>query len=259
MSLWSRPAGRVRAVLLTVGVLAVSGPVGGAVAVPGAAAASCPPTQLAPTRTAPGPGRTVALTFDDGASQYTPRILAVLRAARVRATFFDTGAHDAAHPDWARQIAAAGQLLANHSWSHPRLAALTGAAQAAEMDRTSTTQSLLTGDTPCFLRPPFGSYDAATLTAAHARHLAVVMWSVDTGDWHQSAQLSTYWTAFIIQQASLGLRQSHPIVLMHARKGSTEPEWRVAAERENTIAALPAIISMYQAAGYRLVDLTGHT
>jgi len=169
------------------------------------------------------------------------------------------GAHDAANPGYARLILAAGQLLANHSWSHPNLATLPVSAQGAELDRTSTVQRQLSGATPCFLRPPYGSYNSATLTAAHARRLAVVMGSVDTGDWRQSPRLSGYWTAAIIRQAGYGLRQSHPIVLMHSGKASHEPERQVAAERENTIAALPHIIAMYRAAGYRLVDLTGRS
>jgi len=269
MSVLSRRGVRCGLALLTAGMVGSAGGVGSAalaaaplpaagVGAP-APASLCPPTGIAPVRTAPGTGRTVALTFDDGASVYTPRILAVLRAARVRATFFDTGAHDAANSGYARRVLAAGQLLANHSWSHPNLATLPVSAQGAELDRTSTIQRQLTGVTPCFFRPPYGSYNSATLTAAHARRLAVVMWSVDTGDWRQSPRLSGYWTAAIIRQAGYGLRQSHPIVLMHSGKASHEPERQVAAERENTIAALPRIIAMYRAAGYRPVDLTGRS
>src|SRR4051812_510389 len=81
------------------------------------------------TRTPAGPGpagaitmtatRAVALTFDDGPDPVTtPRILDLLRANGVKATFCVIGtlAHD--HPDLVRRIAAEGHTLCNHSWRH---------------------------------------------------------------------------------------------------------------------------------------------
>ena len=60
----------------------------------------------------------MALTFDDGPGPYLPQILAVLARYDVRATFFDTGSHDAAFPALTRRIVSDGHLLADHSWDH---------------------------------------------------------------------------------------------------------------------------------------------
>ncbi len=206
---------------------------------------------------APGVGKTVALTFDDGASPSTPEILSVLASYQVPATFFDTGLHDAAHPEQARQITRCGHVLGNHTWSHLDLEPLCLDQQINEMDRTSAEQVRLTGLAPRLFRPPYGRYNEATLHAARRRGLRVALWSVDTGDWEQSSTISDYWTGEIVRRASSGLQQRHPLLLMHAGKASHEPDSEVATERHNTVAALPYIIEMYRDSGYRFVDLLG--
>ena len=62
----------------------------------------------------------IALTFDDGPSESTPRILELLAAHSTRATFFMCGANVARLPAIARAAAAAGHEIANHSYSHSR-------------------------------------------------------------------------------------------------------------------------------------------
>ncbi|MDE2182108.1 MAG: polysaccharide deacetylase family protein [Alphaproteobacteria bacterium] len=66
-------------------------------------------------------GHEIALTFDDGPNAYTTRVLDVLKANNVKATFFIVGKMAKAHPDILARIAAEGHLLANHSASHPEL------------------------------------------------------------------------------------------------------------------------------------------
>ena len=63
--------------------------------------------------------RTVALTFDDGPSRYTPRILALLRRLRARATFFVVGDLAERYPSLLRREARAGMGVGNHSYAHP--------------------------------------------------------------------------------------------------------------------------------------------
>ena len=64
-------------------------------------------------------GTQVALTFDDGPDpRLTPRLLDLLAAAGVKATFCLIGRKAAAHPGIVARIAAEGHTLCNHSWSH---------------------------------------------------------------------------------------------------------------------------------------------
>jgi peptidoglycan/xylan/chitin deacetylase (PgdA/CDA1 family) len=64
---------------------------------------------------------TIALTFDDGPNARTGAVLDVLKANNVKATFFIVGNMAKTHPEMLARIAAEGNLLANHSASHPEL------------------------------------------------------------------------------------------------------------------------------------------
>src|SRR2546426_5372340 len=68
-------------------------------------------------------GRSVALTFDDGPSPYTLRLVRVLREEHARATFFVVGSRVALWPNSVRAAARVG-VLGNHTWSHPHLRGL---------------------------------------------------------------------------------------------------------------------------------------
>src|SRR6478672_2711765 len=92
-----------------------------------AEAQACPSPATGFISSAPATAaRTVALTFDDGPGPFLPQVLKILREYGVRATFFDTGAHDATWPAMTRQIVSDGQLLANHSWDHDYPSAVPG-------------------------------------------------------------------------------------------------------------------------------------
>jgi Polysaccharide deacetylase len=71
----------------------------------------------------PTAGRMIALTFDDGPTTYTTQILAVLNSHGAHATFFDIGRQAAAGASAERAVLASGDMLGNHTWSHPLLTA----------------------------------------------------------------------------------------------------------------------------------------
>ncbi|WP_158604519.1 polysaccharide deacetylase family protein [Nocardioides mangrovicus] len=218
------------------------------------------PRALGPTG-APTPEKTVALTFDDGPSRFTPRILAVLRRFGVRATFFETGLHVSEHPGLTRRVVAEGHLLGNHTWHHEYPENVKGGWSAAylehELRSTGRLQRRLAGRATCFMRPPGGNKSPALLPTAHALGMSVVMWSVGTDDWDGPPQHSRSWVHTIVRNAAVGLQQRHPIVLLHDGKASHEPGSVVSSYRGNTVAALPRIIEMYQRAGYTFVGLDG--
>jgi len=65
----------------------------------------------------------VVLTFDDGPwPENTPMVLKALKDNCVKATFFEIGQHATWRPDIAREVAAAGMTVGNHTWSHKDLA-----------------------------------------------------------------------------------------------------------------------------------------
>ena len=76
-------------------------PLASAVAV--SAVRRCPAASYGAHFYAPGKGKTVALTFDDGPGRTTAAVLRVLARYRVPATFFNIGVNVAARPGLARK------------------------------------------------------------------------------------------------------------------------------------------------------------
>jgi peptidoglycan/xylan/chitin deacetylase (PgdA/CDA1 family) len=210
----------------------------------------CPAAPYGTFSSAPGAGKTVALTFDDGPGASTASILSILNSYGVPATFFNIGQNMAARPALVQQEAARGYMLGNHTWDHPNMTTLSASAQGTEMDQASAEQVNLTGVQPCTFRPPGGSYNASTLSQAQQRRMKVWLWSVDTLDWQANGSSSSYWVNRIISLAeSGGGAQQHPVVLMH-----NQP-----AGNPATVLALPTIINFFRDRGYTFVDLAGRT
>ena len=232
-----------------------------ALAAPAARAAVCPAPSAAFISSAPATAaRTVALTFDDGPGPFLPAVLKVLREYDVRATFFDTGAHDAAFPSLTRQIVSDGHLLADHSWDHLYPAQVAGGWTVGyltdQISRTASQQQALTGQSPCFFRPP-GGFTDNVLPTVQQLGMSAVLWSIDTLDWQQPGALSAASANSIVAAATNNGGAPHPIVLMHDAKASHEADSVVSPFRGNTVAALPRIIAAYRAAGFQFVDLNG--
>jgi peptidoglycan-N-acetylglucosamine deacetylase len=122
--------------------------------------------------------KVVALTFDDGPDPaYTPQVLSLLKSQGDHATFFLIGKHAEAHPQIVADELGAGMEVADHTWSHPHLAGVSGAAATSEIART---RDLLARDgaTVSSFRAPFGEISPTTLRAVHAMGLRTVHWSI---------------------------------------------------------------------------------
>lgn len=208
--------------------------------------ATCRRAAYGPKFYAPGTGKTVALTFDDGPGRSTFAILRILRKSKVPATFFNLGDNAAVRPRMLTRELADGYVLGNHTWDHADLADLSASKQAAEMDRMSAEQQRITRTRPCNFRPPYGAYNRTTLRLAQRRRMRVWLWSVDTEDWKADGSGSAYWVHRIIRLADTeGIAQRHPVVLMH-----NQPIGNPA-----TVAALPVIIRYFRHHHYRFVKL----
>lgn len=182
----------------------------------------------------------VALTFDDGPSQYTPQILAILRCYGVRATFFSIGENIARFPAYLQQELAGKNAVENHTFTHPHLATLPFASIYRELSATQSAVRKETGTSPTVFRPPYGEYNADVVRAASHLGLAVVTWDADANDW-----ISPQPSADVIASRILSAAGNGAIFLLHEGGGN----------RANTVAALPAIISGLLARGLTLVTL----
>jgi peptidoglycan/xylan/chitin deacetylase (PgdA/CDA1 family) len=182
--------------------------------------------------------REVALTFDDGPSPYTPAIIAVLTRLHVPATFFPTAKMVAAYPAIARQELEVGVGIGDHTVTHPFLAALSSPAQRAEILGAADRLRAAGAPFPRFFRPPYESFDQATLDVARAAHMLMVLWSVDTRDFSRPGARR------IVATAVSGARPG-AIILMHDGGGP----------REQTVAALPRLVRDLRARRFNLVTV----
>ena len=223
---------------------------------------SCPPPAAGFVTSAPGTGKTVALTFDDGPGPDDAALLQILAAHHVPATFFLTGVHSAAQPAQVQALAQAGELVADHSYDHRYPREVSGGWTVPYLlDQITRTNAVLTSQTKapvCFFRPP-GGFEDNVLKAASAEGMTAVLWSVDSSDWKQPDHVTAAATQAIVAAATNVGTQTHPIVLLHSAKASREPSSVVSPFRGNTLAALPQIIDWYATHGYRFVDLTGRS
>src|SRR6266540_1541560 len=130
----------------------------------------------------PVPGaKRVALTFDDGPSQWTPMVRELLREHEGRATFFLIGARVREHPEEVRKIVAHGHEVGSHTLTHPRLTEIPDDEVRAEIAAGVETLAEVLGEPPRLFRapgfhadyppPPTSSRDDCTPTVEALGHL----------------------------------------------------------------------------------------
>ena len=127
--------------------------------------------------------RCIALTFDDGPSESTPRLLEVLEKHSVPATFFQCGANVRRLPHLAREVAAAGHEIGNHTDTHPRLLFKPPAFISEELARAQASIEQVTGVRPVLFRAPFGIRWFGLREAQRRLGLLGVMWTTIGVDW----------------------------------------------------------------------------
>ncbi|HLX42819.1 MAG TPA: polysaccharide deacetylase family protein [Bryobacteraceae bacterium] len=125
----------------------------------------------------------LALTFDDGPSESTPRLLEVLAAHRIPATFFMCGKNVRRCPSIARAVAAAGHEIGNHTDSHPRMQFRSPEFIYRELALAQETIRTTTDTVPRLFRAPYGVRWFGLRKAQERLGLLGVMWTVIGRDW----------------------------------------------------------------------------
>jgi len=131
--------------------------------------------------------RAVALTFDDGPSESTPRILDLLARYGVPATFFQCGANVRRLPEVARAVREAGHVIGNHSFTHSLLSFRAQRFIEWELRLTQQTIEEHTGVRPVWFRAPYGVRWFGIGPVQRRLKLTGVMWTVIGYDWKLKA------------------------------------------------------------------------
>ncbi len=99
----------------------------------------------------------IALTFDDGPTEFTPKFLDILKENHIKATFFCIGKQIEKYPDTFKRIISEGHTIGNHTYSHSNQTGFLSSAKMVEEIKKCDEVMLKTGNLRTDLyRPPFG-------------------------------------------------------------------------------------------------------
>ena len=186
-----------------------------------------------------GDRKVIALTFDDGPSDYTQRYLDILSEHGARATFFCLGSQVAGREDLVRAIRDQGSQVASHTQNHKQLTAVDAPTVQSEVTDAFSAISAAGGGDTSVIRPPYGALDAQAWVNSGGSFSASVIWNLDSLDWKLPG------VDTIVSNCTEGA-WSGAIILMHDGGGN----------RDQDLEALPKILDKLSAEGYEFVTLS---
>lgn len=185
-------------------------------------------------------GKTVFLTFDDGPSALTGKVLDILKKNNIRATFFVLGEQVKRYPELLRRIHEEGHAIGNHSYDHHYTELYSGfPAFWNQIKRTEEEVYAVTGVRPQLVRAPGGTaghFDDTYFRLMKLGGYVVTDWNVDSGDSKRRGVPA----AEIVKGAKAPANSDRVVLLLHDGSG-----------HEESVKALPEIIAHYKKQGYR--------
>ncbi len=183
-----------------------------------------------------GSRKVLALTFDDGPKADTGKILDILKAKGVKATFFVVGKQVDVFSDQLERIANEGHEIGNHTYNHRNCQYLSESEITQEIFRASAAVRAVTGREIEFFRPP-GGHSSKNLSSVMRRFgLTTAYWSVNCSKYEGTTRKKLY--DHVISSAQPG-----GIILLHNLELVT-------------VQALPEIIDTLRGKGYGFVTLS---
>ncbi len=185
----------------------------------------------------------VALTFDDGPSADTERILEMLDRYNAKATFFMLGRQVEQFPHIAKRVVAAGHGVGNHSYSHPSFIFTRSSETRSQMESGHQAITNVLGAPPTLARPPYGARTPAYFQVARKLGLRTVLWSLSGFDWSQKDPKR-------IAQRVLSRVSPGSIIVLHDADNTGR------CDRTPTVNALQLILEGLQARGLKVAPLS---
>lgn len=197
----------------------------------------------------PNLSKTVYLTFDDGPSVITNKLLDTLKACNVKATFFIVGKEIPGREAMLKRIHSEGHTIGLHTYSHNfKKIYKSDALFINEMLKTQQKIYDLTGYKSNYIRFPGGSssrLNKELLTKLHGENFKIFDWNSSLED-GVNPKLSV--DELIQNSKKFKKCDSQIILLMHCNSNN-----------KNTISALPKIIEYYRSCGYNIQSITNST
>ena len=175
----------------------------------------------------------VALTYDDGPSQNTGRILDVLEKYNAKATFFVVGIQSDYYRDELKREYALGMEIGSHTYEHEILSLITADEIVRTMKKNDKLLDELIGFVPTIMRPTGGGVND---TVYENVDKPMIQWDVDTLDWSTKDPQATL-------KACVEGVQDGSVILMHDLF-------------EATAAATELVVPALQEMGYKMVTVS---
>ena len=183
--------------------------------------------------------RAIALTFDDGPSPATPRLLDLLARYDAKATFFQCGMHVRRLPNITRMLVEQGHEAGNHTDTHPLLCFRSPGFMRQELQATQQAIAEASGVRPVLFRAPYGVRWFGMGAVQRRLGLLGVMWTTIALDWKLSTEAIT---ARLLRQAENGA-----IFCLHdGRERQHNPDIT------STLQAVERLLPILREQGYRL-------
>ena len=125
----------------------------------------------------------VALTFDDGPSAHTDRLLDIFARYGGKGTFFVLGNLIDSRKNTLKRIVYEGHEIGNHSWNHRQFTNLSSEEITDQIMMTRAKIYDVTGVDTLIVRPPYGACNDTVKAVGASVGISFVNWSVDTLDW----------------------------------------------------------------------------
>ncbi len=147
----------------------------------------------------------VALTFDDGPSYNTMKIVDILKKYNSTATFFVVGQKVDKYKNTIKYLSDNNMEIANHTYTHKLLSKLDETSILKEIKDTQEAIYKITNTYPTLFRPSYGTVSSKLKRISP---MPIIIWNLDTLDWkhHNSKKIANK----ILSNVSDG-----DIILMH--------------------------------------------
>ena len=135
--------------------------------------------------------KVIYLTFDAGFENgNTEPILDALKKHNAQGTFFVVGHYLETAPDLIKRMVEEGHVVANHTYSHPDMSAISDkAAFMKELQDVEILYKEITGEEMLkYYRPPQGKFSLENLQMAKELGYQTFFWSLAYVDWYQNDQ-----------------------------------------------------------------------
>lgn len=186
--------------------------------------------------------KVVLLTFDDGPKEKAilDPLLDVLDKHNAKAIFFVNGYRVKANPDLLKQIDDRKQVIGNHSWDHIDLKKEKPAKVKEQVEKVQQIVKEVTGKTPQFFRPPFGSANDAVREITKDNGMLFMTWSNGSLDWDLPKKMKDADKPKAVIKNVMDQLHDGSNILMH------ELPW--------TAAAMDELLTALENKGYSFVD-----